>query len=136
MSNALYNTAKEAFLSGDLDLTEGNVKILLVKDSYIVDLNSHTFVSDISAEFIAGRSGILDNTTVNLGVFDADNELVSEYGNSGFSYMVIYTDTGADNTSRLVAYIDTAEGLPVEATLADASLVINWNDTASKIFSL
>jgi len=136
MANALYNTAKEAFLSGELDLTQGNVKVLLVRNNYVVDLNSDSFVSDIPSAYVAARSTILNNVTVTLGTFDASNETVDEYGNSGFSYLIIYVDTGDDFTSRLVAYIDTATGLPVESTSANVSIILNWSNEASKIFTL
>jgi hypothetical protein len=136
MANSLYATAKESFLAGEIDLTQNNVKLLLVKSGYIVDLSGHMFVSDIDSSYIAGRSSILDNVSITLGVFDADNETIEKYGNTGFSYIIIYTDSGNDSTSRLIAYIDTADGLPVEATLADATVIINWSNTIYKIFSL
>ena len=136
MANSLYNTAKESFLAGEIDLTQGNVKILLIKSEYAVDLNSHMFVSDIDSSYIVGRSTILDNVSITMGTFDADDEIIENYGNTGFSYIVIYTDSGNDSTSRLVAYIDTADGLPVEATLADATVIVNWSNTIYKIFSL
>lgn len=136
MANALYGKAKESLLSGEVDLTSNTVKFLMVSSDYVVAIDTHEFVSDIGSGNIVARSGELDNKTVTLGVFDADNETVEEYGNSGFEYVILYADSGNDATSRLLAYIDTADGLPVAATNGTASVAIQWSNAASKIFAL
>ena len=48
--------------------------------------------------------------------------------------MVIYQDTGDVNTSRLIAFIDTATGLPVTPNGGD--IVVEWSNGAVKIFKL
>jgi len=136
MANALYGKAKESLLSGEVDLSSDAVKFLMVSSDYVVAVDTHEFVSDIGSGNIVARSGELDNKTVTLGVFDADNESVEEYGNSGFEYLILYVDSGSDATSRLLAYIDTADGLPVAATDGVASIAIQWSNEASKIFAL
>lgn len=136
MAYALYGKAKESLLSGEVDLTSDAVKFLMVSSDYVVAVDTHEFVSDIGSGNIVARSGELDNKTVTLGVFDADNESVEEYGNSGFEYLILYVDSGSDATSRLLAYIDTADGLPVAATDGVASIAIQWSNEASKIFAL
>lgn len=136
MANALYAKAKEALLEGLLDLTDNNIKVALVKNTYSVNLNSDEFLSDISGSAIAGYSNILTGKSTSLGIFDAENITIEDYGNSGFSYLVIYRDTGTAATSRLIAYIDTATGLPVNATADVISITINWSNDAYKIFGL
>lgn len=136
MANALYGKAKESLLSGEIDLTSNTVKFLMVSSDYVVAINTHEYVSDIGTGNIVARSGELDNKTVTLGVFDAGNETVEEYGNSGFDYIILYADSGIDTTSRLLAYIDTADGLPVEATVGTSTIAIQWSNDASKIFAL
>jgi hypothetical protein len=61
---------------------------------------------------------------------------VSNYGTSGFSYVILYRDTGSDSTSDLIAYIDTADGLPVPETTSTISIAIDWSNEGSKIFTL
>ena len=136
MANALYGKAKESLLSGEVDLPSDAVKFLMVSSDYVVAIDTHEFVSDIGSGNIVARSGELDNKSVTLGVFDADNKSVEEYGNSGFEYLILYVDSGSDATSRLLAYIDTADGLPVAATDGVASIAIQWSNEASKIFAL
>lgn len=136
MANALYGKAKESLLSGEINLTSNTVKFLMVSSDYVVAIDTHEYVSDIGAGNIVARSGELDNKTVTLGVFDADNETVDEYGSSGFDYIILYTDSGVDATSRLLAYIDTADGLPVPTTTGTATVILQWSNEASKIFAL
>ena len=136
MANALYNSAKEYFITGGMDVSNGNVKVLLVKSTYSVDLVNHEFVSDIGSSNIAARSDQLDNTTVTDGVFDASNETVESIGLDGFDYVILYSDTGDDSTSKLIAYIDTGEGLPVSSNSTSIDITIKWSDEPSRIFSL
>jgi len=136
MANALYAKAKEALLEGLLDLTDNNIKVALIKNTYSVNLNSHEFLSDISEAHITGTAIALAAKTTTNGIFDADNVVFENYGNSGFAYLVIYKDTGTRATSRLIAYIDTATGLPVAATNDPISVTINWSNDTYKIFGL
>jgi hypothetical protein len=48
--------------------------------------------------------------------------------------IAIYQDTGNEATSRLIAYIDTATGLPVTPNGGDINL--NWDTGVNKIFKL
>lgn len=136
MANALYAKAKQALLEGLLDLTDNTIKVILVKNTYFVDINSHEFLSDISEAHITGTAVTLSTKTTTNGIFDADNALFENYGNSGFSYLIIYKDTGTRATSRLIAYIDTATGLPVASTTDPISVTINWSNDTYKIFGL
>lgn len=136
MSNALYKKGKEGLLEGLFDLTDNNIKVALVKNTYSVNLNTHEFLSDIAEAAVAATTGLLSGKTTASGIFDADNITVENYGTSGFAYLVIYKDTGTRSTSRLLAYIDTATGLPVSSTVDPISITINWSNDQYKIFSL
>lgn len=136
MSNQLYSAIKEDFLSGQIDLLNVNLRVALVKSSYTVNILNHQYLSDIGSGNIAATSNVLEYVSVTNGILDAENETIENYGTSGFSYLVIYESTGTDNTSRLIAYIDTADGLPVNSTDAPISVTIQWSDLVSKIFSL
>jgi hypothetical protein len=48
--------------------------------------------------------------------------------------LVIYKDTGSAATSPLIAYIDTATGLPVTPNGADVT--VTWDNGSNKIFKL
>lgn len=136
MANALYAKAKESFLEGLLDLTDDTIKICLVKSSYSVNLNSHQFLSDIGTANIAATSIAINGKSTTNGIFDAENITIEDYGTSGFNYIVLFKDTGVASTSRLIAYIDTADGLPVSPSTNVISITVNWSNAINKIFSL
>lgn len=136
MSNLLYSSMKEDFLNGTINLLSISMRVALVKSGYSIDADNDQFVSDIGVSNIAARSNVLENITITDGIFDAENETIVDYGSSGFNYLVIYEDTGNDSTSRLIAYIDTADGLPVNSTAETISITIQWSDLITKIFSL
>lgn len=48
--------------------------------------------------------------------------------------IVLYKDTGTENTSTLIAYIDTGTGLPTPAGVN--SIAVSWDNGANKIFKL
>jgi hypothetical protein len=48
--------------------------------------------------------------------------------------VVMIKDTGDAATSPLIAYIDSATGLPI--TPSGSDITITWADTASKIFKI
>jgi len=136
MANALYRKAKEGLLEGVFDLTDNNIKVALVKNTYSVNIDTHEHLSDIAESAVAATTGLLTDKTTSSGIFDADNITVENYGTSGFSYLVLYKDTGNRSTSKLLAYIDTATGLPVSSTVDPISITISWSNEQYKIFSL
>lgn len=136
MANSLYTKAKEGLLEGLFDLTDNTIKLAFVKSSYSVNLSTHEFLSDIDEAHIVATSSSLSGKTTSSGIFDADNINVENYGTSGFAYIVLYKDTGVRSTSRLIAYIDTATGLPAPATSEVISITVNWSNDVYKIFSL
>jgi hypothetical protein len=136
MANQLYTSIKEDFLGGSINLSAVNLRVALVTSGYSLDIDNHRYLSDINPLNIAASSNILENVTITDGVLDAENETIEDYGTSGFSYLIIYESTGSSSTSRLIAYIDTADGLPVQGTSSPVSITIRWSDLITKIFSL
>lgn len=136
MANALYKKAKEGFLDGVIDMNSDIIKVCVVKNTYTVNLDTHKFLSDIDESHVAGTSIALSRTEVTDGIFDADDITIENISNSGFSYIILYKDTGTRSTSRLIAYIDTADGLPVAPTVSSTTITISWSNTLSKIFAI
>lgn len=136
MANAMFAKAKKGFLDGNIDMLDDNIKLCLIKNTYSVDIDNHEFLSDVDVSHVAATSGILTNKSTDSGIFDAGDITIENYGTSGFHYLILFKDTGTRSTSRLIAYIDTAEGLPVLSTAETISITVNWNNTISKIFAL
>ena len=136
MANFIYGKAKESLLNGQFNIVSDSLKVLLVTDSYVPNQNADQFVSSISSSYIKQRTSSLTNVTNVLGVIDADNVSVADYGGLPFKALVIYKDSGTDSTSRLLAYIDTATGIPFLGINAVTDITINWSNGSNKIISL
>ncbi|MDX2215532.1 MAG: hypothetical protein SFY66_19870 [Oculatellaceae cyanobacterium bins.114] len=133
MPNQLYPLGKNALL-GSLDVSTANLKVVLVDAGAYTYSSAHQFLSDIAAGARIATSGNLANKTISNGVFDADDITFTAVSGVQSEALVIYEDTGSAATSRLVAYIDSATGLPV--TPNGGNILITWDNGSNKIFAI
>lgn len=133
MANALFNPGREGFLDGSIDWDTGDQRVMLVKSTYTFDATDK-FIADLGA-VENGRSAALSGKTVTDGIADAGDATITATSAVACNALIIFQHTGADATARLIAYIDTATGLPLTPA---ASGVINvaWDNGANKIFKL
>lgn len=135
MANALYDKGREGFLDGSIDWDTDTIKVCLVDGAdYTPNLATHDFLDDIAGAGIVATSGALAGKTVTAGVADANDVTLTAVTGDPSEYLVIYKDTGSSATSRLIALIDTATGLPITPNGADINIV--WSSGANKIFKL
>lgn len=135
MANALYNKGREGFLDGNIDWDTNNIKAILVDTgAYTVNLSTHDNLDDIAAGARIATSGNLASKTVTDGVADAADVTFSAVSGATVEAIVLYKDTGTESTSRLIAYIDTATGLPVTPNGGD--ITVQWDNGSNKIFKL
>lgn len=135
MANALYGLGRQLILEGGIAMLTDNLKIVLVDTAtYTVDIDVHDFLDDIPAGERVATSANLTTKTTTLGVFDADDVTFSSVTGDPSEAVVLYKDTGSAATSPLIAYIDTATGLPVTPNGGD--ITVTWDSGADKIFKL
>ena len=137
MANALYDPGREGFLDGSINWTTGSVddiRVMLVRTGYSFSA-AHKFMSDVTTEWDNGRSATLAARTATNGVADADDVSLTAVTGSASNAVIIYQNNGSDATNRLIAYIDTATGLPVTPAAA-GTVNIAWDSGANKIFKL
>lgn len=135
MANALYDKGRESFLKGEISWDTDNIKAVLVDTAtYTVDLVNHQFLSDIPAGERVATSGNLTSPTTTAGVADAADITFSAVTGDQSEALVLYKDTTVATTSNLIAYIDTATGLPVTPNGGD--ITVQWGSGANKIFKL
>jgi len=135
MANALYDKGREGFLDGSIDWDTNNIKVVLVDSAdYTPNLATDTYLSAIPAAGRVATSGNLAGKTVAAGVADANDTTFTAVTGDPSEYLVIYQDTGVEGTSRLIALIDTATGLPVIPNGGDIN--VTWDNGANKIFKL
>lgn len=135
MANALFDKGREGFLTGAINWTSDNIKAVLVDTgSYTVDLANHDYLDDIPSGARIATSSNLSSKTATAGVADAANITFTAVSGASIEALVLYKDTGTPSSSRLIAYIDTATGLPVTPNGGD--LNIDWSNGSNKIFKL
>ena len=135
MANALYDYGREGFLDGSIDWDTDDIRVILVDSAdYTVNLTTDQHLDDVTAGGRVAVSGSLTSKTVTAGVADAADVTFSSVTGDVSEALVIYQHTGTESTSRLIAYIDTATGLPVTPNGGD--ITVTWDNGSSKIFKL
>jgi len=135
MANAVYGKGREKFLNGDIDWANDDIKAVLVDTAaYAVSIDADEYLSSIPAGDRIATSGNLASKTSTLGVADAADITFSTVTGDVSEAIVLYKDTGDAATSPLIAYIDTATGLPITPNGGD--ITITWDSGANKIFKL
>lgn len=142
MASSLFNPGREGFLNGEIDWDTAVVKAALVR-GYTFDA-SHKFVSDVTGAggTLVATSAALASKTVTDGVADAaDVTFSSVAAGAAIPAIVLFQSSavtgGADvaaTAQRLIAYIDTATGLPV--TPNGQNIQLAFDNGSSRIFKL
>lgn len=134
MANALYDSGRNAFLTGDIDWVADTIKVVLVDAAdYTVNLSTHDFLDDVPAGARVATA-TLASKTATAGVADAADTTFSGVSGDVSEALVIYKDSGVEATSQLIAYIDTATGLAV--TPNGGNILVQWDSGSNKIFKL
>jgi len=135
MANQLYPKAKEDFLAGNLNLSSNVVTIALIDTDVYTFSTSHEDRADIPNSAVISEAN-LTSLSITSGVFDADDPTFQSVTGANCEALVLYhADSQNGNTaSRLIAYIDTATGLPILPNGGD--ITVRFSTGASKIFAL
>lgn len=144
MANALYDLARQAFLDGNIDWSTNTIRVMLLDGAdYTPNLATDEFFAIIPVAARIGNSGntgradgeALGTKTSTNGVADAADATLTSVTGDPAEYILIYVDDlSADATSRLIALIDTATGLPVTPNGGD--ITFQWDSGVNKIFKL
>src|SRR5262245_15105254 len=139
MANALYDSFINNQFSNpsgaglDMDGDSG-IKVALVKTSSGYTFSAaHDFFDDIGAN-VVGTPQALSGKSFSGRVFDASDVTFTAVSGSAVGALVIYKDSGSAATSPLIAYIDSATGLPVTPNGGD--ITITWDNGSNKIFKI
>ena len=133
MANALYPKAKEAFLNADIDLATDTISIALIDTGNYSYSATHQYRSDISDNAVISTATLANKTTAN-GVFDADDATFTSVTGANCEALVIFQNTGNQSNSRLIAFIDSATGLPILPNGGD--ITVAFSSGSNRIFAL
>lgn len=135
MANRLYDSGRQAFLEGSINWLSDTIKCILIDAAdYSVNTTTDNALDDIPGAARVATSGALGSKTSTAGVADAADVTFTAVTGDQSEALVIYKDTGVESTSLLIAYIDTATGLPVTPNGGD--ITVQWDNGANKIFKL
>lgn len=143
MANDTYASAREGFLLGEINWSTGVFKAYIVDlATYAPDLGVDKWVDDIPDAARVAVSPALTGKTATGGVADADDTTVASVPAGPAVEALVVAQTSAvgggadvaDTAQRLVAYVDTATGLPVVPN--GGPMNITWDNGANKIFRL
>jgi hypothetical protein len=132
----MYDTGRAAFGNAGINWLSDTIQTILVDTSlYTVNLATDDFLADIPVGARVGAPLTLTGKTNVAGVLDAsDLAYTGLVGAPSIEALVIFKSTGDDATSQLIAYIDTATGLPVPAGASQVNVA--WDNGANKIMKI
>lgn len=141
MANSLFASFKQQLglaTIGALNAAGTVIKATLVDTGAYTFNAAHTVIGDIPAGARIA-TGTLANKTWTGAVFDADDLTYTAVPagtgtGTAAEALVLWVDTGTPATSFLIAYFDTATGLPV--TPNGGNIQIIWDNGSNKIFKL
>lgn len=135
MANSLYDAGREGFLSGAIDASGDDIRLILIDEADdTIDLAADDFLDDRAAGARVATSGAFASKTVTAGTFDAADVTLSTVTGDPSESIDIYQHTGTEGTSHLICNIDTATGLPVTPNGGD--IVIQFDSGSDRIFTL
>ena len=131
--SAIFPKAKEQLLQAGINMSSDDIRAMLVLSSYTYDA-ADEFVADLGA-VDNGRSVALGSKTFTNGIFDAADTSITATAGTPSNALIIFKHTGSDATARLIAYIDSAVGLPFTPEASQVCPVV-FDNGANKIFAL
>lgn len=135
MANALFAFYREQSLRADVDLDDSIVIVFVDHADDTPVPATDDFLDDIASAARVATSGALASKTFTGGVFDAADIVLTSVTGDPFESIVIYNNTpGTEATKDLIAFIDTATGLPTTPNGAD--ITVQWDNGANRIFAI
>lgn len=135
MANQLYPRAKQDFLAGSLNLSSNTITIALIDTNVYSFSSSHEDRADVPNSAVISTAN-LTSKVITSGIFDADDPTFESVTGANCEALILFHRDiqGGNTTSRLIAYIDTATGLPILPNGGD--ITVRFSSGASKIFAL
>ena len=135
MANTLYDFSRQRFLEAQINWMTDTVKVILVDTgAYTPQTAVHQYLSDIpTSARIAGPVTMAGKATTG-GAADANDVTFAAVTWASIEAIIIYVDSGTEATSPLIAYIDTATGLPITPNGGD--IIVTWDNGTNKIFKV
>ena len=114
MANTLFDFARQRFLEAQIHWINDTIKVYLIDTgNYTPQTATHQYLSDISGSARVAGPVTLTGKSTTGGAADAADVTFTSVSGPSIEAILIYSDTGNESTSPLIAWIDTATGLPI-----------------------
>ena len=135
MANTLFDAGRQRFLEGQFNWLTDTIKVVLVDTgAYTPQTAIHQYLSDIPTSARVTSAVTLTSKTTTGGAADGADVTFTSVSGASIEAIVIYRDTGTESTSPLIAFIDTATGLPITPNGGD--IIVTWDNGTNKIFKV
>ena len=142
MTNALFDKGRNAFLQASINWVADEIHAQLIcivnaPTGYTFNASLDEFFASVpTASRIGFSSPSLSSKTATAGIADAADTLFTAASGPTVSALVLWKKgAAADHTNApLIAYIDTATGMPVQPNGGD--ITAQWDSGTNKIFKL
>ena len=142
MANVLYDTGRDAFLRGSVNWLTSPMRAQLVSISnqptaYVFNASLDTVFGSVPTGARVGfSSASIGTKTATSGIADGADTVFSAVSGPTVGALLIFSSTATANGNdwQLVAYIDTATGMPVGPNGGD--ITAQWDNAVNKIFKL
>lgn len=137
MANTLYNIARKQFLEAQINWDTDDIKCRLIKTSEYSFSATHVNMTDIPGSSRVGSEMTLTTSVTNEGAADANDVTFAavESGHQIGAIIIYKQDSGGtDADTVMIAYLDTATGLPITSNGGD--IIVTWDNGVNRIFRL
>ncbi len=130
MANSLYTAGRTLMLTG-FDWAAADIDAYLVDAGYTFSESHANMVSVDAGTRVAGPIALSGKSVVS-GAADATDTTFPSVSGDTASAIILCKHTGADATDELIAYLNSATGLPITPNGGD--IIVVWDSGVNRIF--
>lgn len=141
MASGLFDNAREEWLKGTIDWVNDNIDVMLMDDGYTYD-STEEFVGDLTGgeelstatnyvrKDLAGRSVSVSSNLARVFATDVTWTALGNGANETIGGAIIFVNSGADATSRMLVWLDTSnlltQGVDVTLDFDGTNGIFTW----------
>ena len=134
MANSLYDKGREKFASAQINWLTDDIRVVLVDTGAYTFSQAHEFLSDVPSAARISSIQALSGKALVSGACDANDLTFPAVSGVSIEAIVIFKQGGSNGASPLLAFFDTATGLPITPNTGD--IICNWDNGVNRIFKL
>lgn len=142
MANVLFDVGRNYFLGASINWLTAAIRTQLVSISnqptaYVFNASLDTVFASVPTGARVGMSmASLGTKTATSGIADAADAVFSAVSGPTVGALIVLASTATANASDwpMIAYIDTATGMPVGPNGGD--ITVQWDNATNRIFKL